>query len=228
MQKAIPDAASLYRAFVNRISKFCCNLQGRKTRFTHTYYSKGFGGQESISGPGSSLAQTQEIRKELPKLINDLNVTSILDAPCGDFNWMKEVELGDAKYIGVDIVPEIIEMNKAKYSRNNIDFMVMDIVKDDLPCVDIIFCRDCFVHLTFKEIFRSLKKIRASNSTYLLTTTFVQLSENEEIASGWRPINLHKPPFNFPVPIKIINEKCTEQNGKYSDKSLCLWKIKDI
>jgi len=228
MRKVTIEAAKKYRAFINLILKFCYNLQDRKTRFTNTYYSSGFGGQESVSGPGSSLLQTQEIRKQIPKLIKELNAASFFDAPCGDFNWMKEVELGDVKYIGVDIVPEIIEMNKAKYRRNNIDFMVLDIVKDDLPCVDVIFCRDCFVHLTFKEIFRSLKKIRASNSIYLLTTTFVELSKNRRAVKGWRPINLQKPPFNFPPAIKIINEKCNEQNGKYSDKSLGLWKIKDI
>jgi SAM-dependent methyltransferase len=228
MRKVIIEITSKYRAFINRISKFCYKLQDRKTRFTNTYYSRGFGGQESVSGPGSSLLQTQEIRKEIPKLINELKATSFLDAPCGDFNWMEEVQIDDVNYIGVDIVSEIIETNKVKYRSNNVEFLVMDIVKDDLPCVDIIFCRDCFVHLAFKEIFSSLKKIRASNSIYLLTTTFVELSENREIASGWRPINLQMPPFNFPSAIKIINEKCTEQNGKYSDKSLGLWKIKDI
>jgi hypothetical protein len=35
-------------------------------------------------------------------------------------------------------------------------------------------------------------------------------------------------PFYFKKPILIINEECTENDGLYADKSLALWKLKDI
>jgi hypothetical protein len=44
----------------------------------------------------------------------------------------------------------------------------------------------------------------------------------------WRPLNMQLPPFNFPNPICIINEKCTEGEGEFKDKSLGLWRLKDI
>ena len=106
----------------------------------------------------------------------------------------------------------------------------MDIVKEDLPTADVIICRDCFVHLSNKDIIEALKKFKRSQSHYLLTTTFYNIKENNDLVSGrgWRPINLQKSPFNFPEPIKLISENCTEQNGKYLDKSLGLWKLEQI
>ena len=63
----------------------------------------------------------------------------------------------------------------------------------------------------------------------MLTTTFPDCDENIDIVTGdWRIINLERAPFNFPKPIKMINEKCTEGNGTYSDKSLGLWPIDQL
>ena len=66
-------------------------------------------------------------------------------------------------------------------------------------------------------------------SSYLMSTSFIKIKTNLDIYSAdWRPINLEKAPFNFPKPIITINEECNEMNGIYSDKSICLWKIKDL
>ena len=62
-----------------------------------------------------------------------------------------------------------------------------------------------------------------------MTTKFVDRYHNDDIPTGaWRTINLCKPPFNFPDPLLIILENCTEADNKFSDKSLCLWKVKNI
>ena len=213
---------------IKNISKTLWLKCRRDARFRDVFYNNRFGGRESVSGPGSSLEQTRIVRQELPKLIDELQIDTFLDAPCGDFNWMKEVELGVKKYIGADIVKDLIENNRKVYENEIRKFIVLDIVKDHIPVVDLIFCRDCFVHLTFKEITRSLRNIIRSKSKWLLTTTFVNLNSNEELSTGWRAVNFQVPPFNFPPPVMIINEKCTEQDGKYFDKSLGLWKINDI
>jgi hypothetical protein len=44
----------------------------------------------------------------------------------------------------------------------------------------------------------------------------------------WRPLNLELPPFNFPKPVKLINEQCTEGNGEYTDKHLGLWFLDEV
>jgi hypothetical protein len=58
--------------------------------------------EESVSGEGSTLEQTRELINVLPELLRSLDIQSFLDAPCGDFNWMKFVDLSDIHYtIGI-------------------------------------------------------------------------------------------------------------------------------
>ena len=141
---------------------------------------------------------------------------------------MQQVKLGQVKYIGADIVPDIVENNK-QYENKNKSFRQLDITKDDLPEVDLMLVRDCLVHLPHEDIMNFIDNIRGAGIKYLLTTTFPDRDHNPKISAGnWRPINLQIPPFSFPDPIKIINEGCTESGGIYKDKSLGLWKIADI
>lgn len=65
----------------------------------------------SYSGPGSTVERTRAIRAALPELLTDLGCDSMVDAPCGDFRWMQEIELPLEKYIGVDVVRELISSN---------------------------------------------------------------------------------------------------------------------
>ena len=70
------------------------------------------------------------IRRELPALLRDVGAESLLDAPCGDFNWMRYTELGSVKYIGADVVPSLITRNEERYGRDDRKFMVLDITKN--------------------------------------------------------------------------------------------------
>jgi mannosyltransferase OCH1-like enzyme len=184
---------------------------------------------ESLSGPGSCLAQTAEIRRLLPFLLADLNIRSLLDAPCGDFNWLKHVRLDLEEYIGGDIVPALVEQNQKQFADKQRRYLHLDITRDHLPQVDLILCRDCLVHFPLAEVTQALKNFKRSRSRYLLTTTFTGPRRNTEIATGeWRTLNLQLPPFNFPPPLRLVNEKCTEVNGMYSDKGLGLWRLDSL
>jgi hypothetical protein len=44
----------------------------------------------------------------------------------------------------------------------------------------------------------------------------------------WRPINMQIDPFNFPKPLIIIDEQCSEGEGKFIDKSICIWSRKQL
>lgn len=198
-------------------------------RFHNIYYSNHWAGSKTVSGQGSDEEQTREISIQIPALARMLDIRVLLDIPCGDFHWFGKMDIDLERYVGGDIIDALIEQNKAKYAAPNRSFIRADLLNDPLPEADMILCRDCLVHFSFADIERAIDNIRKSGSTYLLTTTFPECDENIDITTGdWRIINLEKPPFSFPVPIKIINEKCSEGHGTYADKSLGLWKISDL
>jgi hypothetical protein len=200
-----------------------------RSKFTKVYEDNVFGGVESRSGEGSNLVQTEVIRDEIPKLLAELEVETLLDAPCGDWNWMRATKLGSIKYVGIDIVAPLIEKNRAQFGSEFVQFLCADIATDELPKVDLIFSRDCLVHLSFEDAFQVLHNFKRSGAKYLLTTTFTRRSANDDLAAQfWRPLNKQASPFDFPAPLKIINERCTEGGGAFSDKSLGLWMLSDI
>lgn len=184
---------------------------------------------DSVSGEGSNTEQTHTLRKELPGLLKDLNIQTLLDIPCGDFHWMQQVDLGNIHYTGVDIVSQLVQQNGKLYANEKRTFVVADLTKDQLPKADLIFCRDCLVHLSFKDILSAMDNIKSSGAAYLMTTHFPEENFNKDIVTGgWRPLNLCLPPFNFPQPDHMLNENCSEMDGAFRDKSMALWRIKDI
>jgi hypothetical protein len=185
-------------------------------------------GAESISGGGSTTAATETIRSALPKLISDFGVRTMLDIPCGDGNWMSQVPLNLDLYIGADIVQQLVDFNLRRWGETERrKFAKLDLTRDGLPRVDLIFCRDCLVHLSDANVIRGLANIKASGSTYLISTTFPNHAENADIVDGeWRPINLERQPFNLPPPLKLVCEGLTESSC--CDKSLGLWRIDQL
>lgn len=197
--------------------------------FAQIFRTNGFGGEESISGPGSSLAETAVIREQLPSLLIRLSARSLLDAACGDLHWIRHVELPVDSYIGVDVVPELIEADRQAFDDPRRQFLCLDLARDDLPRVDAILCRDCLVHLPFAEAFRILRNFQRSGSRYLLTTSFSDQPFNYDIPKGkWRPVNLARSPFAFPPPLVLLNEGCNERGGEYPDKCLGVWELQSL
>lgn len=217
------------KCIVNKTKNIFARFMPMKLKFSYIYTTNHWGGEDSISGRGSDLMQTSNIRDEIPLIIRKMNVKTLLDAPCGDFFWMKEIELYVDKYIGIDIVPELIEKNHEKYGNEKREFLLLDITeKIPLSKFDLILCRDCLVHFSFNDAFSAIKNFKKSGSKYFLTTTFPGIKENNNIITGfWRPINLELSPFNFPKPINLIMD-CTAVESKSTEKYLGLWKLEDI
>lgn len=222
VKKLFPGLKPIIRWAKIHIMKF----RQTESVFTKIYKKNEWGDTESDSGPGSNLSQSSQIREALPAILSELGASSILDIPCGDFWWMKEVNLNIDNYIGADVVKELIESNVSKYGNSITTFVRLDITKDILPKVDLVLCRDLLVHFTYRDLFLAIKNLKKSNSKYILTTTFDNVDRNEDILTGeWRSIDLTKPPFNFPKPVKMIDES---NNSINLGKCLGLWRISDL
>jgi hypothetical protein len=189
------------------------------------FYRENLWGAESVSGPGSTAWPTAVIRQRLPELLRELGVATLLDAPCGDFNWLSTCEL-PARYIGCDIVGELIDDVRRRHGSADRRFERLDITRDPLPAADLILCRDFLGHLPFSDIAATLTNFRASGARYLLATTFPRWRYNADIGAcgDWRPLNLELPPFDLPPPLRLIAEVNVE-DPRHTDKSLGLWQL---
>ncbi|SEK80251.1 glycosyltransferase [Nitrosovibrio tenuis] len=196
---------------------------GRAKVFGQIYRNNSWQNSESRSGPGSTLERTEALRRELPSVLTRLGVRTLVDAPCGDCNWRQHVEIDVDAYIGVDIVPALIEENRRRYQRANWKFEVADLINDPLPPGDAVLCRDALIHLSLADIEHALSNIRRSGAKYLLATSHETISVNTDITTGeWRSVNLMLAPFNLPVPLTRIVEN--PQTGKI----LGVWSLAEL
>ncbi len=196
--------------------------------FTEFYRTNAWQGDESVSGTGSSLDKTAVIRAVLPQIIRQFSITSMLDIPCGDLNWMKEIPLPLARYIGADVVEELIAENTRRYADGSKTFLTLDLTTDPLPQADMIFCRDCLFHFSFDDISRAIANVRRSGAKFILTTTNPHFQRNRDVVTGeWRPLNLQIPPFSFPKPLMLIDEDPSDR-GHIVDQHMALWRVSDL
>lgn len=178
-------------------------LENAESRFTQIYKTNHWNDLESRSGEGSTLENTRSIRSALPRVFKKYEINSILDVPCGDFNWMQYVvQETSISYIGGDIVRPLVEKNQAKYMSNRVDFVHLDLTKDLLPKADFMICRDCLFHLSYIDISNVLANFLAAEIPLLLTTTSVSPKakriDNFDISTGdFRLIDLCSEPFGL-------------------------------
>src|SRR3954464_15752086 len=168
-------------------------------RFQRIHDSNLWGAAESVSGLGSEFDATAVLRAELPRLLARLQVASLLDAPCGDAGWIHAANPA-ARYVGVDIVPDLIERLRARAASGEItgDYRLADLTCDALPRCDAILCRDCLVHLSFANVARALANFARSGAVWLIATTFPDWRVNVDCENGdWRALNFERAPFDW-------------------------------
>ena len=204
----------------------------RKEYFAGVYRDNRWKDPESRSGPGSSLAATADLISGLPEVLNRLQVKTFLDLPCGDFNWMRHIPLPAAlRYIGGDIVADIIERNRIEHAAPNREFQVLDIVSDPLPSADLIFVRDCFIHFSLELIQRALENIRRAHIPFIMMTHDtcdsryppagnIDLDRSTSgVSYEYRVLNFTISPFNMPPPILTLGD-----GGQWDGhKTMAVW-----
>jgi len=207
--------------------------------FQKIYDENGWHSPESVSGWGSELRNAAQVIRELPGMLRRFGVSSVLDVPCGDFNWMRHVDLSGIEYTGADIVAELVAANEAAWSAPSRRFLTLDLLRDSLPEVDLILCRDCLFHFSHSDVFRALERFAATSACFLLTTTFTYRTypRNANIVTGqWTPINLEMTPYDFEPPLALLVEGSTESivygpdigTVPMSDRCLGLWDMEVV
>ena len=179
--------------------------------------------KETRCGVGSEISYTEGLREELPNLLKQYGITHVLDAPCGDFNWMQHVvpDLG-VEYVGGDIVKEIVVRNQSRFGAEGVSFRHLDIINDPLPATEFMIVRDCLFHFSYRDVYGFLENFCRSDIGLLLTTTHLpDDGENRDIRTGdGRLIHLFSPPFCFPQPPL---ERVRDWIPPHAEREMCLF-----
>ena len=230
----LPGGKLAYRWLARRLAlrRFGRMLPGlspiadASTIFEAIYRTNAWGSTESRSGPGSTLEFTALLRRELSSLVSSLGVRTLLDAPCGDFNWMQAVRWeSPIHYIGGDISPSLIDRNRAAYTGDGCTFNVLDIRHDDLPSADLWLCRDCLFHLPEHDVFAVLRNFVRHDIPWLLTSCHTDCRINTDAPTGgFRLLNLELPPYRLGPPVATIEDWVPGHARRY----LALWQREQV
>jgi hypothetical protein len=175
--------------------------------FQQIYETNVWGCAESRSGAGAARSATRSIVQQLKAFFATNSVLTVLDAGCGDMNWMDEASVGLTYYFGVDIVADMIQQNiRLNQHRTGLFFGVADICRDPLPKVDVIVCRHVLTHLPNDQIQLALKNFTQTGACWLIATSYYDCDNQDTQPGFWRRINLTSQPFALPEPLLKIAE----------------------
>lgn len=168
--------------------------------------------RQSRSGPGSWPALTAEYRQILQDVLRSKAVRSVVDVGCGDWASSREIDWTGISYVGVDVVPAMINSLNATYGTEQIRFICADVVNAELPRADLAIVKDVMQHWPNEAIHSLLRRL--PQFRYALITNDREctvpgdwkslwrrrrLGElNSDIAAGgWRPLDLRAAPFGL-------------------------------
>ena len=161
------------------------------------------GGDETQCGAGSTMAATENVREWLPGALKRLKVDLLIDAPCGDRNWIRHVEL-PFQYIGIEVDDDHV----VKAREDGFPILQQDLRELVFPwrikITAAILSRDFFQHLDDEDGMKVLNNFRASGARYLIATDHgvVENGKLEQLPEGpFRYISMTAPPFNLRPPI---------------------------
>ena len=137
-------------------------LRNRREIFTYIYRHDKWGKSEDpdlkyYSGIGSDTERTKEYIDLVNSFVSKHNVQTIVDCGCGDFRVASNFQV--EKYIGVDVCSELIDYNNEKFATNNIKFLHLDIIEDEIPNADLCLIRLLLQHLSNSDILKLLPKL---------------------------------------------------------------------
>ena len=151
------------------------------------------------SGEGSTVENTVQYRHFLQNFLREKNITSVVEAGCGDWQFSKLIDWEGVNYVGFDVVKSVIAFNQENYQKPNISFVHLNAIHADLPEADLLICKDVLQHLPIADIQRFITQF--PKFKYCLITNDVDFhtrtAKNSDIPVGhYRHLDLTKSPFH--------------------------------
>jgi hypothetical protein len=189
-----------------------------KEIFSKIYNSKiwGDGIEVPLSGSGSKPRNSIIYVNIIKNYISENNINSILDFGHGSFemwdSWGGEAFSG-IKYLGIDLVEELVEKTNLKYGKLNREFKFLDINYTSLPSADFLICKDVLQHLPTLDIYKLIssfskyKSIIICNDIYIRGSVLFEIKEFMQLRKRVKLLLILSNPFF--LHIRKNNKKIT-------------------
>jgi hypothetical protein len=153
------------------------------------------------SGPGSLPEANKPFIAYLGRFLVANRVTRMVDFGCGDFQYMRYVDLGATQYVGLDVVTQVLESNRKSFGRDGLTFQLTPDDLSELPSGDLLLLKDVLIHLPnsyaavlLKHSLQKYRFILAINNKSDNPAAY-----NRDIAAGeFRPVDISLAPFSLP------------------------------
>ena len=189
----------------------------RQRTFQSIYCDREWGGGADAfySGIGSDEEMVEPYARVVLELIREEQIRTIVDVGCGDFRVGCAIRHAVEGYVGVDIVPALIERNRLLFGDAATRFVCLDAVVAALPDGDLCILKQVLQHLSNAEISRILRHTK--KFPYVLVTEFwpqasssfrpnrdkpTGASTRGYLSSGVYP---HLPPFSYGTPQIVLD-----------------------
>lgn len=194
------------------------NPEDCQESFEQVYKTRLWGGSRiypgyGSSGMGANPRVVEVLIRGLEDFIKQYNIKTFLDIGCGECEWQPAIDwegLG-VEYLGVDVVAELIEMNRERLSyRPAMSFETKNMLVDPLPSADLYFIKDVLAHLPNAFIDQFFLKAREGTTKVLVYGNFTEKAHLDlKKIGGGRPLHekhLRKEPFYQIEQIKSFAE----------------------
>lgn len=123
----------------------------------------------TVCGIGSTMANTENVREWLPRIVAKYRINSLNDAGAGDRHWIDTIRWHNEMRMlcCFDLIPR------------RADVLKLDITKDTMPPADAILCRHVLNHLDPTRIGMALQRFREC-APYLIATQFDRFDGSKE------------------------------------------------
>jgi SAM-dependent methyltransferase len=153
--------------------------------FSDIYTRNLWGGRSGEFNSGRGSDDKELFASIVNKFVDEYAIRSIVDLGCGDFRIGQQIARPSIKYVGVDVVPALVERNQALFASEHISFERRDLITDGLPTGDLCVIRQVLQHLSNDQIRTILPK--------LLAFRYALLAEHHPAPRKFRKANLDKP-----------------------------------
>ncbi len=209
-------AARIYEAIAVRVrARFRRALAAtgivsrREMTYRIVYADRLWGRHETerfYSGPGSLPENLGPYLEAVGAYLREHDIQSVVDLGCGDFRASRALDLGEATYLGVDVVAPLIRYNQTEFGSDRIRFEHLDLLEaDTLPDADLCIVKHVLQHWSNEDILQFLPKLDRYRHVLVLNGRFALDEEaperNDDIRTGaaFRTTGLHldRPPFDL-------------------------------